>query len=148
MNLSVTSVATYLPSSNHNNHAAFLGTTSCPPDAPSLTPMQEASFRAHQAEEQSMDAAKRNVVWSVEEAVEPEDLDAEGDDDPDYIQLPDGSYEKIDGQKADLTPVGMRNESGEIVPLDVPMEVDETYFNGVAEVIPKCLNELVSPRPY
>ncbi|RDB21131.1 Meiosis-specific protein HOP1 [Hypsizygus marmoreus] len=145
VNLSVTSIATYLPSSTQHNNIAFLGTASRLPIPPSLTPVQEASLRAQQAENQARDAVERNIAWSVEESVELTDLDGEGEDDPDYVQLPDGSYEKIGARNPDLAvlaPAGVRNAVGEIEPLSDPMDVDEAHFSGVLEAVPTRLNEL------
>lgn len=141
--MSVTSIATYLPSSTQHNNVAFLGTTSRLPVAPTLTPIQEASLRAEQAAKQARDANERNVAWSVEEAIELTDLDAEGEDDPDYHD----PVRKFDVQKPSLgvlAPLGLRNESGQIEPLVLPMDVDETYFGGVSEAVPTRLNDLVS----
>ena len=108
--------------------------------------MQEANLRSRQAEQQSVDATERNVVWAVEEAIECNDLDAEGDDDPDYVRLPDGSYEKVirrDLEPPIMAPIGVRNSSGEIVSLPETMGVDEVHFNGDPEAIPTCLDQVV-----
>ncbi|KAG6833073.1 hypothetical protein H0H87_011818 [Tephrocybe sp. NHM501043] len=145
VNLSVTSIATYLPSSStpHNN-AAFGGTTMKSPPAPNLTPAQEASIRAAQAEQQIIDAQTRNVAWSGDESVEFGDADGEGEDDPEYMRLPDGTYKRIASAVPEvLVPSGIRNsETGNIEPLCVPMDVEETHFAGVSEKLPTKLNEL------
>ncbi|KAG5645567.1 hypothetical protein DXG03_005705 [Asterophora parasitica] len=145
VNLSVTSVATYLPSSTQQANAAFGGTTSRLPTSPILTPVQEASVRVAQAEQQMLDAQKRVVAWSAEEAVEAgNDIDGEGEDDPDYIKLPDGSYRKVANLPAgNLVPSGIRNnETGTIEPLSGPMDVEEACFGGVHETVPTRLKEL------
>ncbi|GLB34722.1 putative HORMA domain containing protein [Lyophyllum shimeji] len=144
VNLSVTSIATYLPSSTQSNNAAFGGTVPRVPMAPSLTPVEEGRLRAEQAERQIEDAQERNVVWSVEEAVDLHDLDAVGEDDPDYEHLPDGSYRKIaSDEKGNLVPAGVRNaETGAIEPLVGPMDIEERHFGGVSETVPTRLNEL------
>jgi len=106
--------------------------------------MQEANLRSRQAEQQNIDATERNIVWAVEEANECDDHDAEGDDDPDYVRLPDGSYEKVtrrDLEPPVMVPIGVRNSSGEIVSLP-----DEIHFNGNPEVIPTCLDQVVRLR--
>jgi meiosis-specific protein HOP1 len=145
VNLNITSIATYLPSSTEHDNAAFAGTTSHLPKPPILTPIQEASIRAQQAEKQNKDADERNVVWAVEDIVELHDIDGEGEDDPDYVRLPDGSYERaiLHASGPDsLTPIGLRNEAGEIEPL--PIVPEEAHFGGVLEPIPTRLDQLVS----
>lgn len=145
MNLSVTSVATYLPSSTEHDGDTFAGTTSRRAVPPTLTPAQEVSLRAKQTEKQIKDADARNVAWSVEEAVEVGDDDADGDDDPDYIKQPDGSYVKIihEATLGSMVPVGLRNELGVIEPLDIPKNIDEALFGGISEIVPTRLNEIV-----
>lgn len=102
-------------------------------------------MRAQQREEQLDDADDRNIAWSGEDNVELVDMDADGEDDPEYIQLSDGTYEKKLLLEAPdiVTPVGIKNDHGIIEPL--PMEVDqsEVCFVGVTEVVPARLAELV-----
>ena len=145
--MSITSIATYLPSSTEHDNAAFAGTTFHQPLAPSLTPVQEASLRVQQAEKQSRDADERNVAWSGECAVQLHDMDGEGEDDPEYVQLPDGTYERIkfhDPGADNMAPIGLRNETGTIEPLASSMQVDsEAHFGGVSEPVPTRLQELV-----
>ncbi|KAG6837277.1 hypothetical protein H0H93_012282 [Arthromyces matolae] len=144
VNLSVTSIATYLPSSNSLTNATSGGTISRS-GASTLTPAQEASLRAAQVEQQITDARARRVAWSGEEAVELDDADGEGDDDPDYIRLPDGSYRKRteNDTPGEMMPSGIRNEeTGQIEPLCGPMDIEEAHFEGVAENIPTKLDEL------
>lgn len=74
------------------------------------------------------------------------DIDAECEDDPDYLLLPDGSYKEIihaSGPES-LTPIGLRNEAGEIEPLPLAMVTEEAHFAGVSEHIPTQLDQLVS----
>ncbi|KAG5638989.1 hypothetical protein H0H81_008210 [Sphagnurus paluster] len=146
VNLSVTSIATYLPSSTQQNNATFGGTASRLPNAPRLTPVQEATIRAAQAEQQLKDAQQRNIAWCGEEAVEDvHDIDGEGEDDPDYIRLPDGSYQRVasDNCAVTLAPIGIRNnETGVIEPLNGPMDVEEAHFGGAPEVVPTRLHDL------
>ncbi len=81
VNVNVTSVSGYLPSTEDND-APFLGTTSRngQPALP-LTPLEEASLRAKQAEIQRQDAKERRVVWDAEDGLAGLDLDGEGDND-------------------------------------------------------------------
>ncbi|KAF7325399.1 HORMA domain-containing protein [Mycena venus] len=130
VNLSIASIATYLPSSTENENAPFAGTTSRGPTAPTLTPVEEAAVRAEQAAKQSKDAETRNVVWSADAGVEGDDLDAEGDDDPDYFRNADGNFVAI----------GVRNEEGIIEP--IPMDAEEKHFGGVSQTVPTRLHEL------
>lgn len=145
--MSITSIATYLPSSTEYDDAAFAGTTFRQPLAPSLTPVQEASLRIQQAEKQSRDSDERNVAWSGEGAVQLRDVDGEGEDDPEYVQLPDGTYERIkfyDPEVDNMAPIGLRNETGAIEPLMPSMqEGSEAHFSGVSEPVPTRLQELV-----
>lgn len=102
-------------------------------------------MRAQQREEQLDDADDRNIAWSGEDNV---DMDADGEDDPEYVQLSDGTYEKrpLLEAPAIVTPVGIKNDHRVIEPL--PMEVDqsEVCFVGVTEVVPARLAELVRSR--
>jgi meiosis-specific protein HOP1 len=114
VNVGIQSIVAYLPSTEDND-AAFTGTTTGA-SAPSLTPLQEANHRAQQVELQTKDASERNVVWDVEHGLG--DADAEGEDDPDYV---DGVF--VGGSKVNdsgveiLVPIGIRNEEGVIVPI-------------------------------
>ncbi|KAJ7161498.1 HORMA domain-containing protein [Mycena crocata] len=130
VNISIASIATYLPSSTENDHATFTGTTSRVDAAPTLTPVEEASLRAEQAAKQSKDAESRNVVWSADGTVVGDDVDAEGEDDPDYVRNPDGSF----------VPIGVRNEAGVIEPL--PVDFEEAHFGGVSQTVPTRLYDL------
>ncbi|KAJ6531600.1 HORMA domain-containing protein [Mycena vulgaris] len=131
VNLSVASIATYLPSSTENDHATFTGTTTRLAAPPTLTPVEEANIRAEQAAKQSKDADERNVVWSADMAVEGDDLDCESEDDPEFVKRADGTF----------VPVGVRNETGVIEPL--PMGLEEAHFGGVSQTVPTRLNDLV-----
>ncbi|KAJ6490669.1 HORMA domain-containing protein [Mycena vitilis] len=130
VNLSVASIATYLPSSTEHDNATFTGTTTRHVAPPPLTPIEEATVRAEQAAKQTKDAESRNVVWSADVAVEGDDLDAEGDDDPEFTRNADGSY----------VPIGVRNDDGVIEP--IPMDVEEAHFGGISQEVPTRLHEL------
>lgn len=149
VNLSVTSITTYLPSSTRLDNATFGGITQLDPDV-SLTPEQEACVRAQQREGQLDDANNRNIAWSGEDNVELVDMDADGEDDPEFVRLPDGTYEKrpILETPDIITPVGIKNDRGTIEPF--PMEVDqsEVCFVGVTEVVPARLAELVRSQDF
>ncbi|TFK54684.1 DNA-binding protein [Heliocybe sulcata] len=106
----IASVSAYLPS-REDNSAAFAGT--CGPSAkgaPSLTPAEEAASRAQENELQVKDAEKRCIIWDAEDGLT--DMDAEGDDDPDYLPPGKANAETVE-------PLGIRNETGDIIPINV-----------------------------
>ncbi|KAJ7578469.1 HORMA domain-containing protein [Mycena floridula] len=134
VDVNITSIATYLPSSTAHDDCTFAGTTIGGVSSPTLTPAQEAEVRAVQVAKQGQDASSRTIVW----AVEGDDADAEGDDDPEYVLQPDGSYVKIvtNIQEPRQVPIGMRNEDGDIEPISASMKAtqladeDEFHFSG------------------
>ncbi|PPQ78187.1 LOW QUALITY PROTEIN: hypothetical protein CVT25_015520 [Psilocybe cyanescens] len=127
--LSVTSIASYLPSSTVHDNATFSGITS-QPGRQALTPVQEADIRNNQAKKQLEDAEHRNLLWAVEELG---DEDADGEDDPDYTK---DAY----GQ---CVPVGIRNKTGQIEAIPEYGQTIEEHFSGLVEHIPKRLHEIV-----
>lgn len=141
VNLNVTSIASYLPSSSEQTDDATFSGLTANPGALNLTPLEEAAQSKIQAEKQLEDAKNRNLVWPLEDVVENDDLDAEGEDDPDYIRLPDGRFEKIDC----ISPIGIRNEMGIVDAYPVRGEtVEEAHFGGFLENAPRHLREMVS----
>ncbi|KDR73549.1 hypothetical protein GALMADRAFT_617548 [Galerina marginata CBS 339.88] len=136
--LSVTSIASYLPSSTEHDNATFSGTT-IHPGRPTLTPLQEAANCKNQADKQLVDAEHRNHVWPVDDSAEL-DADAEGDDDDEYVKHPDGHYVKIDS----ISPIGVRNKSGYIEALPVDEQTVEAHFSGLCEDVPRHLHEIVA----
>jgi len=152
----IQSIVAFLPSAE-NNDAAFTGTTNGAA-VPSLTPLQEASHRAQQAELQTNDALSRIIVWDAEDGLG--DADAEGEDDPDYV---DGVFSKVNDSGVEIVvPIGIRNKEGIIEPLPVrdgsngeltrcgsmnDMDVDNTsgeaLFGGLSEYVPQRAGELV-----
>jgi hypothetical protein len=113
VNVGIQSIVAYLPSTEEND-AAFTGTVGAA--APSLTPLEEANHRAQQVEAQVKDASERNVVWDAEHGLG--DVDAEGEDDPDYVDgMFVGSSKVNDSGVEIIVPIGIRNEEGVIVPL-------------------------------
>ena len=168
VNISIASIASYLPSSTENNDAAFAGTTTqgsrfVPPN---LTPIQEAAHRAKEVDIQIKDAEQRDMVWAVV-GDEYSDADAEGDDDDEYFKCADGTYmKKVDFHDPGVNtcaPIGKRNEHGDIEPLPkaegakkpatanrehegvitTTATSDEAYFSGVSEKVPSHVGELV-----
>jgi len=139
--LSVTSISSFLPSSTEHDDATFSGTTSISGRL-NLTPLQEATACKDQAEKQLEDAENRNVIWAAEDCLELSDADADGEDDPDYLRQPDGSYIKTDT----IVPIGYRNKEGNIDPIPLQEHPGEARFEGVLENAPKYLHEIVRFR--
>ncbi|KAF8201578.1 HORMA domain-containing protein [Pholiota molesta] len=140
VNLNVTSIASYLPSSTERgDDATFSGLTTNPVRL-NLTPIEEAAICKSQMEKQLEDAKNRNLLWPVEDVVELGDLDAVGEDDPDYIRLPDGSFQLLEG----ISPIGIRNESGSIDAVPTREETEEAQFGGISESAPKHLREMAT----
>jgi meiosis-specific protein HOP1 len=140
VNLSVTSIASFLPSSTGQDEV-FAGLTPYTGARPTLSPIQEATFCKQQADKQREDAETRNVVWSGENSLELDDLDGECEDDPDYVRLPDGRYEKIDA----MSPIGIRSKDGNIkaIAYTVPEQPSEAQFGGFSENVPIRLQDIV-----
>lgn len=109
-------------------------------ERPRLTSKEEALVCARQAEEQQEDAHARNLVWSTEQDVDLCDADADGEDDPDYVKTPDGSF-------LPYAPLGMKNQDGEIEAVPIQsVAVDtqqEAEFAGISEHIPTRLKDMV-----
>ncbi|CAA7271513.1 unnamed protein product [Cyclocybe aegerita] len=142
VSVSVTSIASYLPSSTEHDSAAFSGTVPHPGNHV-LTPMQEASICKQQAERQQEDAERRNIAWAVEDSVKlGDDVDAEGDDDPDYLRQPDGSYQRADV----VVPVGIRNKDGSIETLPADVQDEEVRYDGFVERVPTRLQEFAAEQ--
>ncbi|KAJ7050454.1 HORMA domain-containing protein [Mycena amicta] len=119
VNLSVASIAMYLPSSTENDHVTFIGTVSRPSTPPPLTP----------------DAEKRNVVWGADAAVEGDDVDCPGDGKDSY----NGDFRR--NAKEGMVPIGIRNADG-VIEL-IPQEMEpETHFEGTSQMIPTRLDEV------
>jgi len=140
MNLSVTSVASFLPSSSTEyDGAAFLGTTALAV-SPTTSPLEEARKRADQAAKQLDDAETRNIAWSTEDDIILTDEDAEGDEDTEYFKGPNGDY-----VRTDVSLIGIRNAEGEIEPIPPNHNVDEAHFDGITEEVPTRLDLFVCP---
>lgn len=149
--MGIESIATIIPSTD-NNDAKFAGITSGI-SAPTLTPIEEASIRAQQSKVQAEDAINRRVVWDAENGMGDNDADAEGDDDPDYIDgVFVGEGKMNDSGVEIMAPIGIRMEDGMIKPLSASdkaalMDVDgasqEMHFEGRAEYVPPRAGELV-----
>lgn len=140
VHLNITSIATYLPSTE-NQEGTFAGTTESQSTMKNLTPMQEAALRRQQNEEQEQDAEARNLVWNPEVDAVDIDADAEGEDDPDYVRQEDGSLLRVSDSHV-LVPLGIRNEAGVIEAIPAS-EKEEAVYGGELEVAPMHLSDLV-----
>lgn len=137
----ITSVASFLPSSDDNN-ATFTGTTHGPGSAPALTPAEQTTKSLQQYEAQIQDAKIRRIVYDADGLC---DQDADGEDDLDYSP----------NEPTDDAPIGMRGEDDSIIPLPAdtelrpsPMEVDTpsaaTPMNiGQLVIIPRIVQLLI-----
>ncbi|KAK0196564.1 HORMA domain-containing protein [Armillaria mellea] len=147
VNVSVTSIATYLPSSTEHDNAPFTGTTTRGVTAPTLSPTEEATLRMEQAEKQKEDAENRNIVWSAEDVMC--DEDADGEDEADFVQQPDGTYvlAGVAQQEAKPVLIGLRTEGGCIEPIPVEMmPIDEEIFGGSTQTVPTRLNDMLAKK--
>ncbi|KXN92254.1 Meiosis-specific protein HOP1 [Leucoagaricus sp. SymC.cos] len=141
VNLKIASIATYLPSAEHQE-GAFAGTMESQLAlGRNLTPMQEAELRAQQNEQQEKDAETRNLVWAVENEVDGLDIDADGEDDPDYVRQPDGSFIRVSDSHVPV-PLGIRNEAGIIESIPSAKQNAEAVYGGKPEIVPMHLNDL------
>ncbi|KAG2020134.1 hypothetical protein CC2G_005502 [Coprinopsis cinerea AmutBmut pab1-1] len=136
VNLKVASVASFLPSSTDNDDALFTGTVTKALLPTKLNTEEDTAAFQKQAEDQEEDAKTRNLAWSAEEDLD--DVDAEGEDDPDYIQRPDGTYELVSGKGLqESVPLGRRKENGDIEKTIVPDTGSiEACFQGFQESVP------------
>ncbi|KAF9014024.1 HORMA domain-containing protein [Cyathus striatus] len=150
VNLSVTSISTYLPSSAEHDRTIYV--EDVPGGAPTaaLSGIQEAKLRSREAEIQTLDAECRNIVWLAEPDIEIYDEDAEGEVDPEYVQQADGRFERIitaEESSADYSPIGIRNTNGDIEPITIPnIQESEDQFHGVSETVPTCLKEIAGQK--
>ncbi|SRR6266545_5809606 len=139
VNLTVTSITSFLPSSTEHDNDAFGGTVAHT-GRMTLTPLQGANLSKEQAEKQLDDAGTRNVVWSADRDVDPDDLDAEGEDDPDYVLQADGTCVEVDPTPV---PIGIRGKEGIINPILDKSDMEEAQYGGVSEPVPSKLQEMV-----
>ncbi len=115
-----------------------------PPAA--LTPAEEAAVRSEQVVKQKEDAETRNVVWEAD-ADATCDVDADGEDESDFVQQSDGTYMLVGShalKEVRPIPVGLRNHDGNIEPIpEDMMQVDGAVYGGATQTVPSSLNEMV-----
>ncbi|KAF9027024.1 hypothetical protein BDZ89DRAFT_1134452 [Hymenopellis radicata] len=122
VNVSVTSIATYLPSSTEHDSAPFTGTTTkrmAPPAA--LTPAEEASSMPMARTSPTLyDKATARICW----------------------------LDRIPLKEVRPIPVGVRNQGGDIEPIPADMmQVDGTVYGETTQAVPTCLDEMMSTQP-
>lgn len=175
VDMRVASVSAFLPSAEDNN-APFMGTTGGEPGGapPVLTPVEEATLRKQQVEAQRQDAEERRVVWDAEEGLSraSTDVDAEGEADDGVPYRVVQTNQETNGYLGDdsqlmgiwrmsangieyLSPLGMRDDDGNIVPMPDKTEeqdnkliateptTEPTVFKGVQEKVPRHIGQLV-----
>jgi hypothetical protein len=154
VNVHVASVSAYIPSVEATNDVSSVAghDTDTSGSATLLTQKQI------QIEVQKQDSQERTTIWDAEKIsrLDSLDEDAEFEDDPDFPKdvLHDTAF-----SKGGWTPMGTRDDQGDIVPFSVlprghgpdesNMEIDagertqELLFTGRAECIPDCVRRLV-----
>ena len=143
VDLKIRSVAKYIPNDEKDDFE-FLGVESVADSTfKSSSKNREERSRSHQVEAQKVDAEARRVIWDAEDS-RLTDADAEGEDDPDYVN--DSGVELVE-------PLGVKTDDGNIRPLTAEdieaanaMDVDdgEEQFFGRPDFEPERLGQLVS----
>lgn len=126
MDVSVSSIATYLPSSTENDNKAFGGTIhSGAIPTPALTPAEEIARRVEEVKKHAIDAETRRVVWAADPNIE-------------------------DEQRAEnVKPTGIREDDGTISALPFVQEsVEERHFFGVSQPVPQGLMDIQHPNNF
>ncbi|KAK7040820.1 hypothetical protein VNI00_009416 [Paramarasmius palmivorus] len=136
--VNVSSIATYLPSSTEHENAPFTGLASSKTAVePSLTPAEEATRRAEQTSKQMEDAESRKIVWAAEPGVDDvSDADGEYDIDDEYV-----------ASQSRTGPIGIKGADGTINPLPdsvARMDVDEVHVFGETQTVPLRLHDILA----
>jgi meiosis-specific protein len=152
VNVHVASVSAYIPSVEATNSVPSLVVGHGTDTSATLTQKQI------QIEVQKQDAQERTIVWDAEKIgrLDSLDEDAEFEDDPDF---PKGALHDSAISSDEWTPMGTRNEKGDLLPFFVlprrqelnenNMNIDaggatqELLFTGRAECVPDCVRRLV-----
>lgn len=140
VDLHVQSVAKYIPNGEENDSqfAGFVSVKGGGRNGPVGTSDPNARYK--QIDTQKKDAEERVIVWHAEDP-KFNDLDAEGEEDPDFFN---DSGIGLEG------PLGMRKADGSIVPIieqpDEAMEMDEAdnQIFGRPEPVPSHIRKLVN----
>ena len=142
----VQSVVRYIPNTDHEGmDSSGLGSDEISGSTFKNTSGDQSS-RSREAEAQRADAEQRRVLWDAEDS-RLADADAEGEDDPEYVN---------DSGIVFVEPLGVRTDDGAIRPITaedvdamsaMDLDEDEQIF-GKPDFEPKKLGQLVRPLHY
>ncbi|KAF9059094.1 HORMA domain-containing protein [Rhodocollybia butyracea] len=134
--VSVSSIATFLPSSTEHENKAFGGTVRAGLLAPpNLTPAEEVAQRADEVKKQTIDTESRRVVWSAEDGPQANGQTSENNaksKDPDFVRMP----------------IGIKNDDGEIrtlASMNIEEPEGERHFYGFTQQVPRELKDIQEP---
>ncbi|KAJ3760807.1 HORMA domain-containing protein [Lentinula raphanica] len=135
VDVSVSSIATYLPSSTEHDNQAFSGTVNRTGLAvpPSLTPAAEIALRAEEIKKQALDAETRRVIWTAEEC---------------SAGIEDTSMAHAQGPDFVRKPIGIKDDDGAIrglVSKNVQESFEERHFYGPTQIMPQGLKDIQHP---
>ncbi|KAJ4466587.1 HORMA domain-containing protein [Lentinula lateritia] len=137
VDVSVSSIATYLPSSTEHDNQPFGGTVarSVALVPPGLTPAGEIALRAEEIKKQIVDANSRRVVWAAEDEPKEETEETEtsgvSGKGPDIVRKP--------------IPLGIKNDNGEVRCLDADETFEERHYYGPSPIAPLGLKDIQRP---
>lgn len=136
-------MAGFLPSADDDS-APFLGIASVGPSSHSGFGLGSGLTADQETDVQMKDAESRNLIWNAEDGLAGEDLDADGDDDPDYTCVKRVDDSGVEFFEYIPIPIGRRNVEGEIVPMEVePEAVSDGIYGGVEETVPVRVRDMV-----
>ncbi|KAJ3722802.1 HORMA domain-containing protein [Lentinula guzmanii] len=136
VDVSVSSIATYLPSSTEHDNQTFSGTVNRPGALvpPSLTPAEEVALRAEEIKKQTLDAENRRIIWTAED--EPKEAKNTG------------VVVDAKGHNFIRKPIGIRDDDGAIRGLnsmDTEEIFEERHYYGPSQVMPRGLKDIQGP---
>ncbi|KAH8117033.1 DNA-binding protein [Phellopilus nigrolimitatus] len=144
IDLQVQSVAKYIPNGENNDSEFYCMEHVSKGGTGGLSGTIDSGTRSRQVEAQRKDAEERIVAWNAED-LRWTDADADGEEDPDFVN---DSGISLKG------PLGMRKTDGSIVPIENQeedtMETDaiDVQFFGKPEIAPSHVGQLraITPR--
>ncbi|KAJ3866805.1 HORMA domain-containing protein [Lentinula novae-zelandiae] len=135
VDVNVSSIATYLPSSTEHDNQPFGGTVtrSVALVPPGLTPAGEIALRAEEIKKQIVDANSRRVVWAAEDEPKEETEETE--------------TSGVSGKGPDIVrkPIGIKNDNGEVRCLDADETFEERHYYGPSPIAPLGLKDIQRP---
>jgi hypothetical protein len=148
VNIKIASVAGFLPSADDDS-APFLGISSGGPSSNSGFGLGSGLPPDQETDVQMKDADSRNLIWNAEDGLAGEDMNADGEDDPDYMSVKRIDDSGIEFFEYVAVPIGRRNEEGEIVPMELEPEVESGgVYGGVEERVPGRVRDMASSSRY